>query len=425
MDINKAEQIARNHKGTLLGYHTIPMPVYQVFVNYETFDDNPFFPISKALLQWVYDRENCEEGKFVYQQYVSSLLGINNNLIENVFQNLKKENYIYVDPETSRYRVSEAAKIQYIRPSSRPRKEVTGSVILDGKSFFFLPKDAYKPILNDEVNVWSFIRDQDIETHKPIDMSSNSESIDLVRIKDALDRHELSLEEIGLKHKDGKEFKVTQIEKKFISPVYLVYVGLDDGKICKYPYMGDVLLKTPALGCTDNFTFQICRDKKGTLVSSNLGYNANKETKNEYVSSEKNLIEDLVYNEYKIKEECAIVVSKTGVYWNITITEDILKCSLIPEKILIDCDTDSSTKESPFCRIRLNGKGVQGVLKLRIIHQIPIHLKLYKAIKANHDLYELESNLSSIAKDWRKKLIDMGMYSKLEEIDCNKYIHEF
>ena len=92
MDINKAEQIARNHKGTLLGYHTIPMPVYQVFVNYETFDDNPFFPISKALLQWVYDRENCEEGKFVYQQYVSSLLGINNNLIDIVFLRRQKSN---------------------------------------------------------------------------------------------------------------------------------------------------------------------------------------------------------------------------------------------------------------------------------------------------------------------------------------------
>ena len=50
MDIRKATKIARLNGGTLLGYHTVPLPVYQLIVSFKTFDEDPFFPIKKHCL---------------------------------------------------------------------------------------------------------------------------------------------------------------------------------------------------------------------------------------------------------------------------------------------------------------------------------------------------------------------------------------
>lgn len=147
MDIKQADRIAKEHGGTLLGYHTIPLPVYQVFVNYETFDDNPFFPIKKALLQWIHDREDTDDGKYVYIEFVASLLGMDKNLVQQVYDELKRERYIITDPETRLYRVTQDAVQKFILPDSRPRKKVSGSIILDGKISTFCHPKHTNPLL--------------------------------------------------------------------------------------------------------------------------------------------------------------------------------------------------------------------------------------------------------------------------------------
>lgn len=47
MNINQAIKIAKEQGGTLIGFHSIPLPVYQVLLDYDTIDDNPFFSIQK------------------------------------------------------------------------------------------------------------------------------------------------------------------------------------------------------------------------------------------------------------------------------------------------------------------------------------------------------------------------------------------
>lgn len=432
MDIKQADRIAKEHGGTLLGYHTIPLPVYQVFVNYETFDDNPFFPIKQALLQWIHDREDTDDGKYVYIEFVASLLGMDKNLVQQVYDELKRERYIITDPETGLYRVTQDAVQKFILPDSRPRKKVSGSIILDGKNFNFLPAKAYKPIIDDEVYVWNKMRNQDIDAHKPIDMSTDSHSAEISLIEKALDQHERRLEDIGLEHNEGKDFKVTQIEKKYIYPVFLVYVGKEDGGIAKLPYIGDVFLNTPdtpAISHTDNFTFFIRRGKEGVSVSANLGYNANDETKKQYInvgSDDRNLTE-LVRNMYMTGDDVKNVVCKEGNYWYINITEDTLKHSVKPGKIIADCSyINPATQENdPQCVIKLNGNGVNGVLIIQIKHSISLYLKLDRIIRENHETCLLEECLRDVASDWRQRLLDMGRYSVLEEVDSDKYIHPF
>lgn len=430
MDIKQAERIAQEHGGQLLGYHTVPLPVYQVFVNYETFDDNPFFPIQKALLQWVYEREDNDDGKHENIQFVSSLLGIDYHLVQQVFNELKREHYVNVAPDTNRYSITEEARLKFIMPNSRPSKRVTGSVILDGKSFDFFPKDAYAPILEEEVYLRSNMYSQNVEVHKPIDMSADSHSPEIAKLESALNNHKIRLEDIGLRHKEGKNFKVTQIEKKFISPVYVVYVGMKDGDVVKLPYIGKVLLRTPALADTDKFTFSVKRVDGKMLIGANLGYNANEETTHEYVTTNADnfsAISEIVRDRYKIKANTDIDISKSGCYLQIEVTEEMLKQSSLPEKLLDDCSCINflTGEETPRCVLRLGSKSNQGILIIKINQHIPKYIELNNVLKNHVTSDKLEGRLYAIASDWRRKLIIMRRNLVLEELDCDKYIHPF
>lgn len=48
MNIEQAIKIASENNGTLIGFHSIPLPVYQVLLDYDTIDDDPFFPYTKS-----------------------------------------------------------------------------------------------------------------------------------------------------------------------------------------------------------------------------------------------------------------------------------------------------------------------------------------------------------------------------------------
>ena len=169
--------------------------------------------------------------------------------------------------------------------------------------------------------------------------------------------------------------------------------------------------------------------KEGVSVSANLGYNANDETKKQYInvgSDDRNLTE-LVRNMYMTGDDVKNVVCKEGNYWYINITEDTLKHSVKPGKIIADCSyINPATQENdPQCVIKLNGNGVNGVLIIQIKHSISLYLKLDRIIRENHETCLLEECLRDVASDWRQRLLDMGRYSVLEEVDSDKYIHPF
>lgn len=426
MDIKQAERIAEEHGGRLLGYHTIPFPVYQIFVSYETFDDDPFFPIRKALLQWVLERQDTPQGKENHIKFVASMLGMDYRLVSQVYQNLKEENYIVPDPTSGVYRVTDDAKRKFILPESRPSKQVTGTVILDGKTFDFLPSEAYGPILDDEVNIWEYVRHQNVEPHIPIDMSADSRSPEITRMEKELDSHKMRLDEIGLKHQEGWNFKITGIEKRNVSPVYLVYVGKDSGRVDKLPYIGDVQLNTPAIGKTSKFTFSIVKDRNDKpFVSVNLGYNSNDDAVNQCIGyCMDNAVQNLVNKRYGLEKQFPIKLEKNGCFWQIDITEDMLKSALNPGNIISDCLYWKSAmgKQRPCLIFNVNYGKSEGLLIIDAVQNIDVYLKLQNAIQKSKDEKRLEEELNSITPDWREKLIAMGHYAKLEDLDIIKYI---
>ena len=65
MDVKEARKIAERQGGVLLGFHAIPVPIYRIYVSYESFDNNPFFPLQKALLRYVDEVSKSDDNKFV------------------------------------------------------------------------------------------------------------------------------------------------------------------------------------------------------------------------------------------------------------------------------------------------------------------------------------------------------------------------
>lgn len=303
-----------------------------------------------------------------------------------------------------------------------------GSVLLDGASFKFLPKEAYTPILDDSVNIWNEIRWQNIEAHKPVDLSDR-QSADIINIEKALNRQDMPYQILGLEHKECSNFQVEDIKKKYIYPVYVVYIGKKDDSVSKLAYIGNVPIKTKALSKIDDYTFSIIRSNQGGVyIRANLGYGANEKTKNKCIGycSDDKVISDAICNEYGLNTDVndIVVNDSSQIGCHVRISKEILCQSITPSKIIANCSNkDTQTGEDdPRCIIKLNDKMSSGILILKVEHQISTYIELNRVIRNNENCKDLENRLQSITSDWRHCLIDMGEYSTLDEIDCAKYI---
>ena len=98
MDLEQAKTIAENRGCDLLGFHTIPVPVYKVIVSYDSYDNDPFFPLQKALLRII-----DEIGPDVDDKFAAALLGVDEQLMKQTRKKLEDNHdpfFIIPDPIT-------------------------------------------------------------------------------------------------------------------------------------------------------------------------------------------------------------------------------------------------------------------------------------------------------------------------------------
>ena len=172
MNINQAIKIAKEQGGTLIGFHSIPLPVYQVLLDYDTIDDNPFFPIQKAILQYIDNLAKIEKDKGQQWSfsYLAAVLGIDVSLVKEVYKDLKDRHLVDRNSETEQLTVTPSARREYLSEGSRPHKTLTGSIIVDGKNLELFSNEIYESILNDS-EVWASEHTKNITSHLPIDFS--------------------------------------------------------------------------------------------------------------------------------------------------------------------------------------------------------------------------------------------------------------
>lgn len=435
MNIKQAIKLAKINGGTLVGFHTIPVPVYQVVLNYETIDDNPFFPIQKAILQYVDKFASLEEkiGVYKFLQSLAAALGLDLPLIKTVYDELKGDDVhlIYRDSETQLLCVQDSARNKYLMDGSRPLKKVTGSIVVDGKSFSLFPKEVYEEMLDD--SIFPVTRQNyDAVPHLPLDISQADTRPEFVNLVSALNSHKYPLKILGLEHSDGNKFEIMGIEEKYLPEVYLLYVVGSDNSVKKIPYINNVVLDVSALKAKVKYcTFALRGSKNGICLTANLGYNCNELSPMkivEEVDSDKRWYQ-LISRFYNVPEEYTkdSVISDSYGLKSIFVTEKFLVNSTDPIKILKGCLEDNSQVCIPLSNQKGNvRKEESGCLLLRISYEDKIHIyiEIYKLLQEQLSPLELEEKLVRLASDnWRYYMIKMKQYSRLEEIDCSRYIH--
>ena len=431
MNINQAIKIAKEQRGTLIGLHSIPLPVYQVLLDYDTIDDNPFFPIQKAILQYIDNLANIEKDKGQQWSfsYLAAVLGIDVSLVKEVYKDLKDRHLVDRNLETEQLTVTPSARREYLSEGSRPHKTLTGSIIVDGKNLELFSNEIYESILNDS-EVWASEHTKNITSHLPIDFSQKDSLPETLRLVSALNSHKRTLQSIGLEHSEGDNFIIKGLERKFLHGAYLIYIQTKDGSLRKIPFLGHTPLKSPSLSNVSNYTFALKAErnqKNGTevIVTANLGYNGNDDSKNKSIEGSETLWISLISSIYEVPEEYAKRAIKTDQLGNkyFLADEELLINSCNPSKLL-----DDVLKTTPHACITL-GRGKfneNGVLLIHIEYDnnLKPYLEIKEAINNIADIKPLEERFNQIApKDWRQRLVSMDQYSILEDIDSLHYIH--
>lgn len=432
MNIEQATKIAMKYRSTLIGFHSIPLPVYQVLLNYDTIDDDPFFPIQKAILQYIDKLAHVEKEKGAQwtSNYLAAVLGLDVSLIMEVYRNLVEEKHlIYRNPRNELLTVTPYARKAYLAEGSRPYKRFTGCILVDGKSFELFPPEIYESILNDD-EVWVTDHTNNVTSHLPIDFSQKDSSPETLNLVSILNSHQRTLKSIGLEHSEGGNFEIAGLEKKFLHGVYLVYIQAQDGSLKKIPYVGNTSMKSASLSNVSNYRFTLKtelnqKNEAEIVLTANLGYNSNEDSKKKSVEGTKEGWGTLISNIFEVPEEYAKSAIKTDLHGNkyIFADEDLLIHSCNPSRLL-----DDVLKPTPQTRIILGKKkhnetGVL-VIKMEYDSNLKPYMEIKKAINNMVDIQQLKDRLTQIApQNWRQQLVAIDQYSILEKIDCQQYIH--
>ncbi len=430
MNIEQAKKIARENGGTLIGFHSVPLPVYQVLLDYDTIDDDPFFPIRKAILQYVDKLAHIEKekGKQWSLNYMAAMLGLDVSLIKEVYNSLMEEEHlIYRSSEDELLKVTPSARKAYLTEGSRPNKTLTGSILVDGKSFELFSKEIYESISNSD-GIGVSARTSNVTSHLPIDLSQKDSSPETLKLISDLNSHQRTPKSIGLEHSEGNNFKITGLEKKFLYGVYLVYIQTKDGSLKKIPYVGHTSMKSASLSNVNTYMFSLKADQKNEkkiIVTANLGYNTNEDCKNKSVEGTEEHWTTLVADIYEVPEEYAQDAIKTDEHGNkyIHVDENLLMHSSNPSRLLDDVLQQTPHKCIPLSRGKHKETGFL-IIKLGFDNNMLPYMEIKKAINDKGDILQLKERLTQIdAEKWRQRLVTIGQYSVLEEIDCLQYIY--
>lgn len=410
MDVKEARKIAERQGGVLLGFHAIPVPIYRIYVSYESFDNNPFFPLQKALLRYVDEVSKSDDNKFV-----AALLGVDENLVKQTYEKLREDGFILSNPDTGEKELTEDARRKYLKYGARPSVNKEGAFFVDGKSLDFFLDEINQLLLK----AYGIQKEKYFVSHRPIILDENPKEKGCIEQK--LEKRKVKLEALNL-DKEGKDFKVVDLEPLMLSDVYLVYMYVD-GKMEKKAYIHNLEIETAATKDVLDFTF--CVKQKGNtwVLDRNLGYNANEETKNKYIDGSADTDEgwNVIVNEfYGIHNSNISPIeydSESQLYF-IRITHEMVDNSNSPRKIIGDC-----CMEYPCVLLPMQGGGgVQFELRPEIEDYLRIEHELL-VLPNDYDVDELIYKLNMISSKWRSVLLSLGREQELENIDIKQFIH--
>lgn len=394
---------ARN--GTLIGYHTVPFPVYVIHVGYDSFDSDPFFPIYRAILQYVEVDARLET-----LPYFARIIGFDLELLKRCIRFLRDQGLLRLHEEF--YVISEDAQRKYINPNSRPTVRVTGSFLVDGKNLELLPEVVYRT--ERKLRYW----DYNISAHLPVD--PELDGVPFGKLLKKLNNTKTLL----LLHlePEGNNFEVISADKKYLTDAFALYYVNAEGIIVKELVYGNESISCEALGSPKRYIIHMtCNEKEGWRFVANLGFNVgdSEEISKIAVSSQNEGWNYILAKRYSLPKDAVVkmLYAKTTGLPIVELTESLYQASANPQFMVDDCRRGYI--ELPVFP--------QGRVRFSIRHdlsRIVDFCSLLDQWKAGADkpIKEFVKIVNSEYPDWRTLMVRLNRLDELERIDCAHFI---
>lgn len=126
---------------TYVGYVNFPIPVYLIHMTYMAKDDDPLFPLDKALMRLIWQTHKKTVAFDVAT--VAAMFHFEPEFIRSRIKRLMRLRYVEIDEQGLSYRTSEVGERIFFEAEERPLKSYDFEYLVDGKRLRQLPDAVY------------------------------------------------------------------------------------------------------------------------------------------------------------------------------------------------------------------------------------------------------------------------------------------
>jgi len=401
-------------KGLYLeGFIPAKCPVYVLNLSYLSKDNDPFYPIDRAIIHILRSNPLTRE-----IPYIAWLLGFEKEIIESrIKYHLLEEGFMMVGSQ-GEYIVTEAGAKKYLtKNGDRPDVQVTGSIMVDGTTLRLLPQRYY-----DSDNALRFYRR--VQTAIPhIPIMGNDDPVITKAVKSIEKTIRATRFSYGLEE-NAHSLEIMSFDERVIEDAIITFFSDKNGKIMKKLYFCGKETEIDALkGVVERYSFffdengnlhnngGITRDDLSSIVLRENIENFAKAIINRYGVGKAMAKVDIIKN----------LILKNGGHYILQMPKNLLTYSANKRQILADAK-QGFIAFRPFQQE--NGIYIVATdpdKSIRFLLDFENELISWKDKNGQVDINFIKDITKDKSFDWRKVLCEIGRFDDLENIDRKQF----
>lgn len=397
----------------LEGFIPAKCPVYVLNLSYLSKDNDPFYPIDRAIINILANNPMTRE-----IPYIAWLLGFEKEIIESrIKYHLLDEGFL-MNGSRGEYIVTDAGAKKYLtKNGDRPDVQVTGSIMVDGTTLRLLPRRYY-----DSDNALRYYRR--VKTAIPhVPIMGNEDPVILKAVKSIEKTIRATHFSYGLEE-NAHSLEIMSFDERVIEDAIITFFSDKSGKILKKLYFYGKETELDALkGVVERYCFFF--DEKGNL-HNNGGISRDDLSSIVLRDNIENFTKAII-NRYGVGKAMAKVdaiksiTQKIGGHYILQLSKNLLTYSANKRQILADA-RQGHIAFRPFQQ----ETGVYIVAtdpdkSIRFLLDFEDELISWKDRNGQVDINFIREITKDKTFDWRKVLCEIGRFDDLENIDRKQF----
>ncbi len=397
----------------LEGFIPAKCPVYVLNLSYLSKDNDPFYPIDRAIINILAHNPMTRE-----IPYIAWLLGFEKEIIESrIKYHLLDEGFL-MNGSRGEYIVTDAGAKKYLtKNGDRPDVQVTGSIMVDGTTLRLLPRRYY-----DSDNALRYYRR--VKTAIPhVPIMGNEDPVILKAVKSIEKTIRATHFSYGLEE-NAHSLEIMSFDERVIEDAIITFFSDKSGKILKKLYFYGKETELDALkGVVERYCFFF--DEKGNL--HNNGGISRDDLSSVVLRDNIENFTKAIINRYGVGKAMAKVdaiksiTQKIGGHYILQLPKNLLTYSANKRQILADA-RQGHISFRPFQQ----ETGVYIVAtdpdkSIRFLLDFEDELISWKDRNGQVDINFIREITKDKTFDWRKVLCEIGRFDDLENIDRKQF----